>query len=124
MLRWNTDGFVIRIDSEYMHSEIVQSALMILHQRRFLGARQEFLNAHKHYRNGDIEESLPDCLKALESLMKTVCENRKWAYLPNVTASGLIDILFRNEIVPQFLQGHYRALGLSWKAVCRLEGID
>lgn len=105
-----TDGLVIRIDSEYLHSEVVKPALTILQQKQFSGARQEFLSAHKHYRDGEIEETLNECLKALESLMKAICDKRKWNYAPNTTAKALIDVCFQNQLIPQFWQSHYKAL--------------
>ena len=40
-------GQIIRIDSEYVHSEIVKPALVLLSDPRFAGAQQEFLAAHE-----------------------------------------------------------------------------
>ena len=97
-----TNGVVIRIDSEYLHSEVVKLALDILQQEQFSGARQEYLSAHKHYRNGEIEETLNECLKALESLMKAICDKRKWNYAPNATAKSLIDVCFKISLFRSF----------------------
>ena len=105
-----TDGLVIRMDSEYIHSEVVRPALNILQKKQFSGARQEFLSAHKHYRNGETKEALNECLKAFESIMKAICDKRKWNYDHSTTARDLIDVCFQNQLVPQFWQSNYNAL--------------
>ena len=46
-------GKIVRIDSELIHSEVVQPALGYLQQRGFEGPRDEFLKAHAHYRAGE-----------------------------------------------------------------------
>ena len=52
------DGKVIRVDAEYVHSEVVKPALKLLHGRRYAGAQEDFsLSAHQHYRKGEDEGS-------------------------------------------------------------------
>ena len=65
-----TNKQIVRIDSEYIHAEIVKPSLKLLNQEQFSGAQQEFLNAHEHYRKGNAKEALNECLKAFESTMK------------------------------------------------------
>ena len=105
-----TDGQIVRIDSEFVHSEVVRPALRILNQRQYAGARQEFLSAHEHYRKGNTKEALNDCLKSLESVMKSICDNKKWAYGEGATASKLIGICFDNGLIPSFWQQQFAAL--------------
>ena len=105
-----TDGQIVRIDSEFVHSEVVRPALRILNQRQYAGARQEFLSAHEHYRKGNTKEALNDCLKSLESVMKSICDKRKWAYGEGATASKLIGICFDNGLIPSFWQQQFGAL--------------
>ena len=104
------DGQIVRMDSEYVHSEAIKPALGVVRQKRYAGAQQEFLNAHLHYRKGETKEALNDCLKAFESVMKAICDKRRWNYPNNVTASGLIDICLEKELIPAFWQSHYSAL--------------
>ena len=104
------DGKIVRVDSEYLHSEAIKPALGVLRQKRYAGAQQEFLSAHQHYRKGETKEALNDCLNAFESVMKTICDKRRWDYPNNVTANGLIDICFSNGLIPSFWQSHYSAL--------------
>ena len=101
---------IIRKDSEYIHEEIVKPALKILHDRRFAGPREEFLQAHHHYRKGDYKAALNECLKALESTMKCICDDRKWKYPPNPTAATLIEVCLKNNLIPRYWQSHYGAL--------------
>ena len=101
---------IIRKDSEYTHAEIVKPALKILNNERFTGPREEFLQAHNHYRKGDHKATLNECLKALESTMKCICDDRKWKYPPNPTAAALIEVCLKNNVIPSYWQSHYSAL--------------
>ena len=105
-----TDGQIIRIDSEFVHSEVVRPALLILNQKRYAGARQEFLRAHEHYRKGNTKEALNECLKSLESVMKSICDKRKWRYDKRATANTLIGICFENKLIPSFWETQFAAL--------------
>lgn len=105
-----SDGRIVRIDSEFIHSEVVLPALNILSRKQYLGARQEFLNAHEHYRKGSTKEVLNECLKSFESVMKSICDARKWPYDERVTAKTLIEICLKNNLVPSFWQSQFHAL--------------
>lgn len=104
------DGRIVRVDSEYVHSEAIKPAIRLLHEKRYAGAQQEFLSAHQHYRKGETKEALNDCLKALESVMKAICDKRRWRYPKNATAKALIDVCFKNELIPAFWESQYSAL--------------
>ncbi len=104
------DGRVIRVDTEYVHENVVRPALQLLHQKRYAGAQEEFLSAHQHYRKGRTKEALNDCLKAFESVMKTICDRRKWSYAKGASAKSLIDTCLQNELIPTFWQSHFSSL--------------
>jgi len=104
------DGEIIRVDSKLIHAEVVKPALTLLHQKEYAGAQAEFLKAHEHYRHGNTKEALTECLKALESVMKAICDKRKWQYPPNATSSGLIQCCFDNGLVPTFWTQQFSAL--------------
>ena len=72
-----TDGQIIRIDSEFIHTETVKPTLKLLNQPHYAGAQQEFLKAHEHYLKGNAKEALNECLKAFESVMKAICDKRE-----------------------------------------------
>lgn len=101
---------MIRIDSEYAHAEIVKPALTLLSHKRFAGAQQEFLSAHSHYRSGNSKECLNDCLKAFESTMKAICDERGWPYKKGACSKDLIQVCLDNNLIPVFWQQHFSSL--------------
>lgn len=103
-------GDLIRVDSQYIHSESVVPAISLLHQEKFRGAEEEFLKAHKHYREGLYKESVVEALKAFESTMKCICDARKWSYQTTAQAKNLIEVLVNNELIPRELTSHFTAL--------------
>lgn len=105
-----SDGEVIRVDSELVHSEVVKPALRLLNNKQYAGVQQEFLKAHEHYRHGNAKEALNECLKALESLMKAICDKRGWTYSGNATAKNLIQACFDNGLIPSFWQQNFASL--------------
>jgi hypothetical protein len=105
------NGQLVRVDSQYMHAEAVKPALALLNEPGFSGPQDEFMRAHKHYRDGKYKESINEALKAFESTMKTICGQRKWAYNENKdTAKALLEIVLREELVPSYLQNAFSGL--------------
>jgi len=104
------EGKIVRVDSEFIHAEVVKPALALLHGREYAGAQSEFLKAHEHYRHGNAKEALTECLKALESTMKAICDKHKWQCDPNATCSKLIEVCFDKDLIPKFWVGHFSAL--------------
>jgi hypothetical protein len=111
------NGRIIRIDSEYTHSEIVLPALQLLNEPEFKPAMDEFLKGHEDYRRGRYEDAINEALKAFESTMKIICENRGWTIAPNATASKLIEICFEHHLIPAALQRHFTSLQSGLLAV-------
>lgn len=105
-----SDGQIIRIDSELIHSEVTKPALRILNQDKYAGAQAEFLKAHEYYRNGDTEGALIECCKSFESLMKAICEKRGWKYDKKAAAKNLIKTCLDNGLIPSFWQAHITSL--------------
>ena len=103
-------GRIMRIDSEYLHAEVIKPTLALLQDHCYKGANDEFLKAHEHYRKGEIKDCLTNSLKALESTLKTICTIRKWPYNPTDTAKPLLDVCFTNGLFPPYLQSHYSSL--------------
>lgn len=103
---------IIRVDSQLIHSEVVQPALsMLLSDPIYKGTNAEFLNAHEHYRKQRYKECLNDCLKAFESCLKAICDQRRWNYNKKKdTAKRLIAIVFDKKLIPQSMQSHFTGL--------------
>ncbi len=104
-------GQIIKIDSQFIHSEVMKPVLNFLSDTIYEGANEEFLKAHKHYLKGRYKECLNECLKAFESCLKTICKKRNWQYHDKrSTAKDLIQIVFDKGLIPSFMQSHFSAL--------------
>lgn len=110
------EGELLRIDSELVHAEVVKPALVLLRGSGYEGAQAEFLKAHEHYRHGRLKEALADCLKSLESVMKSICKKRNWQHPDNATSKVLIQTIFENGLVPQFWTTHFSGLRSTLEA--------
>lgn len=98
------DGEIVRVDSEYLHSEAAEPAIRLLHTSGFDGPLEEFRIAHVHFRHGRLKESTTEALKAFESTMKAICDARRWKYERNATAKDLIVIVLKEGLIPEYLQ--------------------
>ncbi len=104
-------GELLRVDSQYVHSEIVKPVLHLLGtDKKYVGANDEFLSAHEHYRHKRYKECLNDCLKSFESLMKAIHEKHSWSYYQNDTAKKLINSCLANKLVPEYLQNQFSSV--------------
>jgi hypothetical protein len=110
------DGEIIRVDSQLLHAETVKPALALLCEPEYKGAQAEFLTAHEHYRHGRKKEALTESLKALESVMKSICAKRKWKHDPTAPARALLQTLFDNGLIEPFWNAHFSALRSTLEA--------
>lgn len=104
------EGLIMRVDSTYIHSEIVIPTLKLLRNKKFKGANEEFLKAHEHYRHGQNKECLSECLKAFESTLKIICKEKGWTFNTTDTSKKLISICFQNNLIPSFTQNQFTSL--------------
>jgi hypothetical protein len=104
------EGQIMRVDSTYIHSEVVIPTLTLLRNEKFKGANEEFLKAHEHYRLGQNKECLSECLKAFESTMKIICKEKGWAFSPSDTSKKLITLCLQNNLIPSFTQNQFTSL--------------
>ena len=101
---------IVRVDSQFLHQEVVKPALQLL-KAHYAGANEEFRKAHEHYRKQRYSEAVNECLKALESTLKIICKKRKWAFDEKKdTAQKLLQIVFKQELVPTYLQSQFTSL--------------
>jgi hypothetical protein len=102
---------LIRVDSQFMHAEIIKPALALLYEPGFQGPQEEFFQAHAHYRKGQGKEAIAEAAKAFESTMKAICDLRGWAYdRSRATAKDLIKALFDQGLLPSYLDQQYQNL--------------
>jgi hypothetical protein len=105
-----TNGKIVRIDSQFIHKEVVMPAISLLNEAKFKGASDEFLKAHEYHRKGESKDSIAWALKAFESTMKAICDERGWRYEKTDTAKPLLDKLFQNGLIPKDLEAHFGGL--------------
>jgi len=103
-------GQLVRIDSQMIHSEVVVPALRLLSQPIFSGAQEEFLSAHRHYREGNHKDALVNASKSLESVLKTIFSHKGWKTEPNWNSKNLLDAAFTSELIPHGLVAHVKAI--------------
>jgi len=101
---------IIKVDSTYIHSEIVKPTLHLLFKPKFTGANEEYLKAHEHYRHGRNKECLTECLKAFESTLKIICTEKGWAFNSNDTSRALVNVILSNNLVPTYIQSQLTSL--------------
>ncbi len=104
------NGQIIRVDSVFIHTEVILPALSLLSNYDFEGAEEEFRNAHKHYRKQEYKDAIVDCLNAFESTMKTICKKCEWSYSDKASARELIKTMFDNELIPKYLESYFASL--------------
>ena len=106
----NEANEIIRMDSTYVHEEIVKPSIHLLFNKKFEGACDEYLKAHEHYRHQRNKECISECLKAFESVLKTICKHKKWIVKENATSSTLLNTCFENNLIPQYMQSEFTSL--------------
>jgi AbiJ N-terminal domain 4 len=103
-------GQIIRVDSKFIHAEVVVPALGLLSDPNFAGPEQEFRSAHEHYRRQEYKDAIVDALNSFESTIKSICDVRGWEYSKTATAQKLIEVIFTKELIPKYLQTHFSSL--------------
>lgn len=104
------NGEIVRVESEFIHAEVVKPALALLGAEGYAEGNAEFLKALEHYRKGKTKECLNACLKTFESTMKAICTKRKWAFKSKDTAKELIDVCLKNGLTPPLIHSHIRGV--------------
>ena len=85
---------IIRRDNEAIHETAIQPALTLLANPAFASANKEFLEALGHYRKGEHADCLAKCGSSFESVMKIICDRKKWPYKQTDTAETLLNTIF------------------------------
>lgn len=104
------NGEIIRVESQFIHADVVRPTLALLSSEEYAQANAEFRKALEHYRKGETRECLSECLKAFESTMKAICIKRKWGFRSKDTARELIDVCLKNGLTPPLIHSHIRGV--------------
>ena len=110
------DGGIFRVDSEWIHSEVVRLGLRYLHQKGFGGPREEFLKAHGHYRAGETKAAITDANNAFESTLKAILDQRGWPYSKDARASDLLKVVSAQGLLPGYLDNSSGQLAATLKS--------
>jgi AbiJ N-terminal domain 4/HEPN domain len=95
---------IIRIDSQFVHSEVVKPAIDYLTSDvAFDVANKDFMLAHEHYRDGKNKDAVVAANRAFESTLKAICTKKGWPYAKNARATDLIKIVRQHGLFPDYL---------------------
>ena len=103
-------AYLIRVDSQFVHAEVVKPALALLSGVGFAGPRQEFLSAHQHYRAGEHRQAVSMAANALESTFKAIFDQKRWNYKKGARISDLMKVARENNLWPDYLDASFDQL--------------
>lgn len=112
-------GKIVRLDSEFLHSETTEPALALMHVKVYEGSLAEFQLAHKYYRQGPdhYDDSLTNCLKALESTLQRIFSLHNWDMPGDPKFDNLFAEVKKRSLFPPFLGSHIGELKKFLQAV-------
>jgi len=84
---------VIMKESEALHETATAPALRLLEDARLATANSEFIAALEDYRKGDYGDCLTKCGSAFESVLKVICDCKRWTYNQTDTAGPLVKVV-------------------------------
>ena len=95
---------IICKESEVLHQQAIEPALSLFVEPHFASASEEFLNALKDYRKGDYRDCVAKCGSSFESVMKVICDRKKWPYKQTDTASPLLSTILPRTSLDSFYE--------------------
>lgn len=102
--------YIIRVDSKFIHGEVVKPVLFLMNDPIYTNADDEFLTAHEHYRQGRYEEAIVEANKAFESVMKVIHSKRDWDLPSPANAKKLITSLMSRGLLPASMSNYFNNL--------------
>jgi hypothetical protein len=95
---------VIRKDNQVSHTMIIKPALQLLSDPKYKTANVEYLDALEDYKKSNYGDCLTKCCSAFESVMKIICDNKRWHYKQTDTASTLINTVIKNTNLDSYFE--------------------
>ena len=95
---------VICLENEVIHEMAIEPTLTFLTHPAFVQANREFLEALKDYRKRDYRDCVAKCGSSLESVMKVICDRKKWPYQEKDTASKLLNTVLSRTSLDSFYE--------------------
>jgi hypothetical protein len=103
---------IVKKSNDLLHQSTVLPALKILAHPAFAVANAEMLQAHKLFREGKFTESITACGQTLESVLKIICNKKKWPYQPNYDPLGrLVKVTSDKQLFFDFYEGVLTSCG-------------
>jgi hypothetical protein len=102
---------VIKKNELTVHQQVVKPALEALRDPRLATANGELLNAFDKVRKGDYADAITSCGSAFESVLKTICDIKGWAYDPKDTCSKLVGVCRQNGLFFPLYAPMFEAVG-------------
>lgn len=100
------DKMLFRIDSQYTHTQFVIPALHLIYDEEFSGANEEFINAFSYFKKRNYEAAITEATKALESVLKLICERNNWEYEKTGAAKKLMQTLVNNKFFASYMDSY------------------
>ena len=75
-----------------------------------------FLQAHGHYRSGEMKDAITDANNAFESTLKSICEQRGWQFEQGARASDLVNLVRNKGLLPNYLDKSFEQLIATLKS--------
>ncbi len=110
-------GEIVRVDSQFVHAEVVKPALALLSAPEFADANAEFRRAHEHYRAGHYRDCNTAALRSMESVLKAICDARAWPFDEGAPVERLIRVVRDHELFPAYLGGSMDSLVAAMKGL-------
>jgi hypothetical protein len=95
---------VVLKENEILHSNAMEPALILLQQPHFLNANKEFLAALEDYRKGDFNDCIVKSCSAFESVLKVICDRKRWSYKQTDTASTLVKTVLSKTSLDNYFE--------------------
>lgn len=95
---------VIMRDSELLHANAIGPALRLLQNPIFQNANNEFLEGLEDYRKSDFDDCLVKCGSSFESVMKVICDQKRWPFKETDTAAPLIKIIMEKTAMASYFE--------------------
>ncbi len=95
---------IISKEDRVLHQQAIEPTLSLLTEPHLALANEEFLDALKDYRKGDYRDCVVKCGSSFESVMKIICDRKKWPYNQTDTAGPLLKTILPRTTLASFFE--------------------
>lgn len=95
---------IIRKENEVLHQQAIEPMLLLLTEPHFASANEEIVEALKHYRKGEYRDCVLKCGSSFESVMKVICDRKRWPFQQTDTAGKLLKTILLQTTLDSFYE--------------------